>query len=47
MSDSNDEQIKVIFALKNCIMAIIETGETLQKISNPSTVLDKDKAKWH
>ena len=35
MSDWNEKKIKGIFAGKNCIMAITENGETLQKISNP------------
>lgn len=35
MSDWNEKQIKDIFAGKNCIMAITENRETLQKISNP------------
>jgi len=34
MNDWNEKQIKDIFAGKNCIMAITESGETLQKISN-------------
>lgn len=34
MNDWNEKQIKDIFAEKDCIMAITENGETLQKISN-------------
>ncbi len=35
MRDWNTKQIKDVYAGKNCIMAITEDGETLQKISNP------------
>lgn len=34
MSDWENKQIKKVFAGENCIMAITETGETLQKIKN-------------
>ena len=38
MSDWDGRQIKSVFAGKNCIMAITETGETLQKIKNPEYI---------